>query len=108
MFFTSAVSAWEKLALSALATFTATTGIHHNVKVKTCRFRASTVPALCLALCERAKGIRSCKENSPRPGAGRNASEDDCRKRKRHNGSRSQPVEWNQLHARKTRHTALH
>src|SRR5439155_67139 len=33
--------------------------------------------------------------------ADRNASKDDCGKRKRHHGSRSQPAQWNQLrHAR--------
>ena len=56
---------------------------------------------------ERPKGFRRYKKSCPEPGAERDASKDDRRKRKRHNGSRSQPIEWNRLRAGKTDNTAI-
>ena len=48
------------------------------------------------------KAFGATTKDCRKPGAERDTSEDDCRKRKRHDGSRSQPFEWNQLRARKT------
>ena len=70
---------------------------HYNVKINARRSCAPVVLTLCLAPGERTKGFRRHKKSCPEPGARRDTSKDDRRKRKRHNGSRSQPVEWNQL-----------
>ena len=54
------------------------------------------------------KAFGGTKKSCPEPGAQRDTSKDDRRKRKRDNGSRSQPVEWNQFRIATTPQTAIH
>src|SRR4026208_669744 len=90
-----------------LTQLTATRGLHYNVKIDAYRSRAPTLPALCIAAGERSEGFRRNETKFRTSGADRDAPGDDCRQRKRHNGSRSQPVEWSRLRTWKTNHTAI-